>query len=338
MLSVAAIALALFVLFRPHGAKAPAPLPVVRATAAPPIAAVAAPKHTQPWSPGDRTEVRSQIENALDGAISGAGAVSLIAIAHDGTILYSNAADRAVTPASVQKLIVADAALSELGPQYRFDTLFASSQSPGNNAIDGDLWLVTSGDPSLQSKDLRAGIAALRGAGVSSVQGSLVVDPSALAGEEINPLWNADDANEDFMAATSGASIDEDTVEFRVQGTQYGEPAGVHLVPSTAPVTYDGTVTTGGGDDVTVGGTNEPNTFHLSGSIPPGALERFWVPVHGIPQYLASVTSGLLRKNGIGVAHAPRTGTVPLDAVVLWNHRSAPLQQLVKHMLFESDN
>lgn len=337
-MSLAAIAAAIILLIRPHGHAAPLPAPTPHAASAPPIAAVAAPKHVLPWTPGDRVAVRSEIENALDSAISGAGAVSLIAVAHDGTVLYSNGADRAVTPASVQKLIVSDAALSELGPQYRFQTLFAASQQPDGAAIDGDLWLVTSGDPSLQSKDVRAGVAALRRENVGSVQGSVVVDPSALAGEEINPLWNADDANEDFMAATSGASVDDDTVEFRIQGTQDGEAAVVRLNPSTAPVTYDGTITTGGGDDVTVGGTNQPNTFHLSGSIPAGALERFWVPVHGMPQYLASVASGMLRKADISVGRTPRTGTVPLDAVILWHHRSAPLQQLVKHMLIESDN
>lgn len=291
-----------------------------------------------PWTPAQRDSVRAAIENALERGIAGADTFSLLAVAHDGTVLYDNASSRAVAPASVEKLVVADAALADLGPGYRFQTLFAASALPQGGTISGDLWLVTSGDPSLRSHDVREGALALRSMGVQSVTGSVVVDGSALTGEEINPFWNAADANEDFMAATSGASIDDDTVEFDVRGTSAGEPADVSVYPRDAPVTYAGTVTTGDGDDVTVGGTNTPNDFRLSGTIPPGARERFWLPVHGMPQYLAAVAGGMLKDAGITFGASPRTGTVPLDTLILWRHRSAPLPQLLKHMLVESDN
>src|SRR5581483_11595594 len=141
---------------------------------------------------------------------------------------------------------------AELGPDFRYDTLFAAAQPPQNGAIDGDLWLAGSGDPSLRSDDLRNGVATLRRSGVTSISGGVAVDPSAIAGEEINPLWNADDANEDFMAATSGISVDEDTVEFHVTGTSPGEAANVSLKPAGPDVRYYGSVQTGGGDDVVI--------------------------------------------------------------------------------------
>ncbi|MFN2450599.1 MAG: D-alanyl-D-alanine carboxypeptidase, partial [Candidatus Baltobacteraceae bacterium] len=205
----------------------------------------------------------------MDPAIAGARAWSLVLLAHDGDVLYANAADRAVAPASTQKLIVADTALSQLGPQYRYSTLFASSKPADGGALDGDLFAVMSGDPSLRSANLRAGIGALYADGIRRITGSVVVD----------------DANEDFMAATSGASIDEDTVEVRVSGTQDGSAARVEIEPPSAPVHVMGSIATGGGDDVAVGGTDRPNEFRLSGSIPAGAHERFWVPVHGIASY-----------------------------------------------------
>jgi D-alanyl-D-alanine carboxypeptidase/D-alanyl-D-alanine-endopeptidase (penicillin-binding protein 4) len=170
------------------------------------------------------------------------------------------------------------------------------------------------------------------------VNGRLVVDPSAIAGDEINPLWNADDGNEDFMAATSGISIDEDTVEFDVTGTAPGAPARVQIKPRSSDVHYDGSVITGGGDDVIVAATQTPNQFRLDGSIPPGIEEKFWVPVHGIGKYAGSVMSTLLAHGGIDIAHEPQTGTVPVDAQILWQHRSKPLPELIKHMLVFSDN
>lgn len=334
-LIAAALVFLAAVLTRPHAH-------AERVAAAPPPAASARPAavRTPPpaWTPSQIADLRRAVENALGPAIAGARTWSLLVETHDGQALYENGAGRAVTPASVLKLIVSDAALTQLGPQYRYDTLLAASALPQNGTLDGDLFVVTSGDPSLRSTDLQRGIDELRARGLRAVNGSVVVDGSALAGDEINALWNADDANEDFMAATSGASIDEDTVEFRVTGTQDGAPARVDLVPASAPVKYSGAVDTGGGDDVTVGGTDAPNEFRLSGSIPAGAQEKYWLPVHGIPQYLAAIAAGTLKRDGITQTQAPRTGTVPVDAQILWEHRSQPLLQLLHHMLVFSDN
>jgi D-alanyl-D-alanine carboxypeptidase/D-alanyl-D-alanine-endopeptidase (penicillin-binding protein 4) len=339
--SAAVVAIVLVVLIavalRPRGHAAPVErLQPAPAHAVPVTADLRSPAPA--WGTAARAELRSALHQALAPALDVAGTCSCIVIAQDGTVLYDDGASRAVTPASAQKLIVADAALAQLGPQYRFDTLLASAHAPQDGVIDGDLWLAGSGDPSLRSGDLRAGIGVLRGLGVQTVRGSVAVDGSALAGEEINPLWNADDANEDFMAATSGISIDEDTVEFHVTGSAPGEPAQVSIKPRSSDVHYYGSVQSGGGDDVIIAATETPNEFRLAGNIPPGIRETFYLPVHGIDAYAGSVLSSLLKESGVSVGGAPTTGTVPLDAHILWEHRSKPLADLLKHMLVVSDN
>lgn len=290
------------------------------------------------WGQASRAELRSALHEALSPALSVAGTCSCVVIAQDGTLLYDDGGSKAVTPASAQKLIAADAALAQLGPQYRFDTLLAASQPPKDGTVEGNVWLEGSGDPSLRSDDLRAGVAQLRKQGIRAVQGSVAVDGSALAGEEINPLWNAGDANEDFMAATSGISVDEDTVEFHVTGTSPGEAAHVSIKPRSSDVHYYGSVETGGGNYVVIAATETPNEFRLDGNIPPGIEETYYLPVHGIDRYAGSVMTALLKEGGIAVSSPPQTGTVPLDALILWEHRSKPLTELLKHMLVVSDN
>jgi D-alanyl-D-alanine carboxypeptidase/D-alanyl-D-alanine-endopeptidase (penicillin-binding protein 4) len=290
------------------------------------------------WGAASRAELGNAVHAALAPALSGAQAWSCVVIAQDGSVLYDDRASDAVTPASAQKLIVADAALSHLGPRFRFDTLLAASQPPRDGSIAGELWLAGSGDPSLRTDDLRAGVGMLRKTGVQNIRGNVVVDGSAIAGEEINPLWNADDANEDFMAATSGASIDEDTVEFRITGTAPGEPARVRIFPQSSDVHFHGNIATGSGDDVIIAPTELPNDFRLDGAIPAGTEEKFYVPVHGIDRYAGAVLATLVKSEGIALDGGTRTGTVPLDAHVVWEHRSAPLAQLLKHMLVFSDN
>jgi D-alanyl-D-alanine carboxypeptidase/D-alanyl-D-alanine-endopeptidase (penicillin-binding protein 4) len=314
---------------------------VTGAAAPPPAAARIASVKRSPapaWGAVSRAGLRAAIHQALGSALDGAGTCSCVVIAQDGSILYNDGGSRALTPASTEKLIVTDAALQDLGVDYRFDTLLASTKQVQGGVIDGDLWLAGSGDPSLRSRDLRAGVAALRKLGVQRVNGGIAVDGSSIAGEEINPLWNAADANEDFMAATSGASLDEDTVEFHVTGTSDGEDAQIRMTPQSGDVHYYGSITTGSDDDVIIAGTDTPNLFRLDGSIPPGVTEKFYLPVHGIDRYAGSVLTALAKAGGIRVQAPPRTGTLSLDAQILWEHRSAPLTKLLQHMLIFSDN
>lgn len=258
--------------------------------------------------------------------------------AEDGTILYADRSAHAVVPASTQKLIVGAAMLAQFDPDYRFHTRFASAKPPENGAIAGDLWLVGSGDPSLRSDDLRRGVEKLHAAGVRAIEGGVAADATALAGPELNPFWNPADASEDFMAATSGVSVDEDTVEFRVSGTAFGQPASVRVKPQSSAVSYTGSVTTGNVTDVSIDPVGTPGLFRLSGTIRPGREHIYYVPVHDIPHYAGVVLLQFLREAGVSVAGGPRNGKVPAGAQTLWDHPSPALTQLVHHMMIFSDN
>lgn len=166
------------------------------------------------WSNGDRNKLRDELQSAFAPAIDGAAGWSLAVIGADGRTIYGDRANRAVAPASVQKLVVAATALDALGPQYRYHTLLAGPDAIGTNGVlAGDLWLIGSGDPSLQSDDLRSGIGVLARVGLHHIAGGVVVDDSALNGPEINSHWASDDDGQDYAPPTSAISVDGDTIE-----------------------------------------------------------------------------------------------------------------------------
>lgn len=268
------------------------------------------------------------------------GNYSFAVIDAGGRLIYDDQSSHAVTPASVLKLVVAHTALDLLGPAYRFHTIAVAEHGfDAGGAIDGNLWIVGSGDPSLRSSDLRAGIASLRRQGLRSIHGALAVDPSAMRGPEINPHWSAGDANEDFQTATSAVSIDGDTAEFRIYGTTPGAAARATVVPASDALHTFGTVaTSSGSDDVIIAAMPQMNTFRYSGTIPAGAEEKFWLPVHDIPHYVGAVTDAMLRDAGIATGAKPVVQPAPIDSIVLWDHRSAPLAELERFMLYVSDN
>jgi PBP4 family serine-type D-alanyl-D-alanine carboxypeptidase len=91
-------------------------------------------------------------------------------------------------------------------------------------------------------------------------------------------------------------------------------------------------------DDVIIAATETFNVFLVSGTIPPGVEEKFWVPVHGLARYAGAVTQSFLAAANITTSQPPSAGAAPLGATVLWDHASQPLGDLVKHMLYVSDN
>lgn len=295
----------------------------------------------RPWTNAQLSHLRSTLAASFAPALAGALHWSLCVMDSSGRVLYAAHARTAVKPASVEKLIVATTALDLLGAGYRYDTVIAASAPAGTGTLQGSLWLVGSGDPSLRTTDLDAAARSLWRSGVRRVEGNVVVDTSAFRGPEINPHWNPDDANEDYQAPTSAASLDDGTVEFDVRGTTPGALAVAHMHPwSDAIHASGGVMTVGATDDpdVVVAALGTPDTFALSGDVPAGELDREWVPVQGAAHYVGAVLTQILRENGISIGSTPGTGVAPQRRVVLWQHRSPSLRALEHHMLYLSDN
>lgn len=197
-------------------------------------AAVAASPRPTPvpaaWNDAQLGRLRRALGDAFAPALAGADRWSLVAIGADGRTIYDDDADRAAVPASVQKLIVAASALDLLGAGYRFHTIFAAPQAIGaDGTLDGNLWLVGSGDPSLRSNDVHGGVETLARAGLHRIDGGVAVDATAMRGPELNVHWDPDDETQDYAAPTSAVSLDGDTLETHQTVDGVDQPAWTPL-------------------------------------------------------------------------------------------------------------
>lgn len=121
----------------------------------------------------------------------------IFAVAEDGTVLASVAADRPVHPASVSKVPSTLALLRGLGPRYRFATRLRGAE-PRDGTVAGDLVIEASGDPFLLPQSAAYILAGLDEAGVGRVGGRLRVD---------GPLffnWKPDPGGKRLQAALAG--------------------------------------------------------------------------------------------------------------------------------------
>lgn len=177
--------------------------------------------------------------------------------------------------ASNVKLVTTAAALTLLGPEYRFrTTLYADAPTwDGGDTIRGHLYLEARGDPTLDEAALGALADSLRRLGVRKVEGSLVIDDTFFDGDVVPPAFDQKKEDSPFRAPVGAASLNYNSVAVMVQpGATSGAPARVALAPDTEYVKLENQAIT-----VVEGRTR----LAVTSKIPPGKPARLGLTVTG---------------------------------------------------------
>ncbi len=121
----------------------------------------------------------------LDPAQTGA----LVVDTQTGKVVFRRNARASLVPASTEKLTVAYAALSVLGPDYQAKTLVLGRGTQKGALWKGHLILKGFGDPGLHADDLRFLAAQVKARGIRRVSGSIIGDESYFDAERVAPGW-----------------------------------------------------------------------------------------------------------------------------------------------------
>ena len=135
-----------------------------------------------------------RLETALAHALQAPGiaptrTAALAVDLRTGEVVFSSRAERALAPASAEKLAVAFAALRLLGADYRFATDVMGDGELVGRAWRGDLYLVGGGDPTLALSDVDALARDLARSGVRRITGAVVGDESHFDARRAAPGW-----------------------------------------------------------------------------------------------------------------------------------------------------
>jgi serine-type D-Ala-D-Ala carboxypeptidase/endopeptidase (penicillin-binding protein 4) len=142
------------------------------------LLAVAAPVASAA-TPGSSSELQHKLAVALRVPhVSPTRSAALAVDLSSGDVVYTQNGARPLEPASNEKLPLTYAALSLLGPTYRFETDVLGEGSQDGAVWNGALALKGSGDPTLTHWSLLALAKQVRGAGITSVTGGVVADES----------------------------------------------------------------------------------------------------------------------------------------------------------------
>ena len=257
-----------------------------------------------------------------------------------GAPLFSHNADRTYVPASGMKLPIMAACLHYLGPSYRFPTLLLVDAPPtGNGVIEGPVFVVGSGDPSLNRHDMDFIADSLAGFGITEVRGDIVLDDSFFEDQATDPAqvrrrirykepiesalgyhWN--------QVEVAGAPGTGDRPDVRDEGYGYytvqnrmvlrnsGRPYILAQRRGTRQIRLQGRILRNGKERVARFTATEP------------AL------------YFGYALKGKLVERGVRIAGEPRQGSVPdpREKLLLYRHESAPLTQVVEALGKYSNN
>lgn len=187
-------------------------------------------------------------------------------------VLYEKNARTGVMPASNMKLVTTAAALTALGPGYRYETKIYTNGPVEDGVLKGDLVIVGSGDPSISgryaqdrfddasrkrresgqvepekaiSPILQDWAKAVKAAGIHRIDGAVIADDDVFDDRGRSSSWQLSYYQEYYAAESSGFAAKDNCWDVVIRpGEQVGAPARLEVPLGSRYVTFRNEVIT----------------------------------------------------------------------------------------------
>ena len=126
---------------------------------------------------------------------------------------------KALSPASVQKIVTTASALELLGEDFQFQTfLCLSGEMDNKQTLHGNLCIIGGGDPTLGSNFfngsnafLQQWVTKLQSKGIQTINGKLLIDATCYGEDVISPKWLVEDIGNYYASGSYGLSLFDNT-------------------------------------------------------------------------------------------------------------------------------
>ena len=274
-----------------------------------------------------------------------------------GTTHYAFQPNLQVTPASALKLITTSTALELLGADYQFKTTLAYSGTIKNGILDGNLYIIGSGDPSLGSQHigvkseqfLKDWTVAIKRAGIHTVTGDIVSDASCFDGYGVSNKWLLEDVGNYYGAGAYGINLFDNAYKLQLQtGGAGSKPRITATQPNMGELTFHNELISKNitKDSSYILGIPLANERYLHGVVP--ANKKRYTLKGDIPnpmQFMAKYTKRFLATQGVKVKGNAKVimhksaYTVPQKSLkMLCVIKSPSLKELIKITNYKSQN
>lgn len=258
----------------------------------------------------------------------------------------SHRVDVPMNPASVMKLVTTAAALDLLGPAYNWTTSVYADGPVRDGRLEGNLYIKGQGDPTMVSERLWQLMRRVRGLGISSINGDIVLDRTAFALVPTDPGGFDGEPLRPYNAAPDALLLSYKSILMTFVVDRAANLARLHVDPPLAGVTIPGSVpllTTGGCGDYRGSlraDFSDPAQIRFAGSYPAACMERTWPVAWPDAQvYAARAVEGMWREVGGQLAGRVRDGPVAAAAgPAVFEVSSPTLAEVVRDVNKHSNN
>lgn len=274
-----------------------------------------------------------------------------IYIADDkGNFVFESNGNKGLSTASTQKIFTAAAALETLGKDYQFLTTANYSGELSNGNLDGNLFITSTGDPTLGSWRYEGYkpenfkqklIQALKDQGISKISGDLVIDDAYFDFQTVPGGWPWNDLGNYYGAGVWGVNWRENQFDMQMSG---GEIKNLNVdLPN---VSWVNDVRTGGNSDQSliftapnsevayINGKLPVKTITVSGATPNPPLTlgqeiKGWLTESGIEFNGKIKSTSQQRIAGEQISVAPKSNLLleykspTLDKIIFWFMRKS---------------
>ncbi|MCG5053549.1 MAG: D-alanyl-D-alanine carboxypeptidase/D-alanyl-D-alanine-endopeptidase [Myxococcales bacterium] len=282
----------------------------------------------------------------------GAAKVSVSVLDQEtGRVLYAREPKAQLNAASNVKLVTSSAALSLLGPEYRFRTAVYGPQRTSGRYLEaggelaGDLYFRGGGDPTFETADLSELANQLWALGIRRIKGNLVVDPTFFDSRVLPPAYEQKDESGAYRAPSSATSLNANAVAITVlPAPKPGQAARVLLEPASDHFEVTGRILSSSRAPAwpvieTLAGTDGKTRIQIGGRITTDQTPRtFSRRVVDPALYLGHTALVMLARRGITLQGKVEVGPTPEGLRLLATHVSEPLAVVVHEMNKRSNN
>lgn len=198
----------------------------------------------------------------------------------NGRTIFQVNSEKLLIPASNMKIITTAAALTFMGPGFKYRTRLAIRGSVRNEKLDGDIVLIGGGDPKFGVNDFVRFVERIKNLGIREVKGRIIVIDDYFTRERLPVGWAWHYLDAKYAPEISALSFNENVVNVKMEPTDPGALAKVTIEPDTRYVRLVNRMLTRTGDDsVIIYRLPEANVIFVDGALAKGRGQSIKVAV-----------------------------------------------------------
>ena len=242
--------------------------------------------------------------------------------------------------ASVAKAVTAVYGMEAIGRDYVFETELFTDGEVKNNILEGNIYLIGGGDPSLTTDDLKKFVLSLKSKGIHSISGDFFYDDTTLP--EFLSIDPSQLPEESFNPGLSGLNLNNNKILFSWRKVNEGYKLSLEARALNSKALID---------CITIVGKTQAKVVFEYILEKKKRIEKWyvskrvlgkkgvrWLPVRLSSVYTSTVLKNLLLQNDISVG-TPKPLRKPMgNLVLLFRHKSKDLVHISKEMLDRSTN